>query len=172
MNNPSAFLATLADAFGPPAERGRHDRIARAVDTISDGAGFISQPYRAESMLERLERRGDISHRERRGGEEFARLFRRAHHDPLHAADMLRGSPGQISAHGTEAARRSISASLDALGGLGSPCGSAAWFVLGHELSVRQWAMREGWKGRALRHETATGILRGTLGVLAAHFGT
>jgi hypothetical protein len=57
------------------------------------------------------------------------------------------------------------------LGGIGSPTGSCAWFVLGCEHSLRQWAQREGWNGRPLNQHVATGILFGTLGVLVKHFG-
>jgi len=167
MTNSSAFLHALSAAFGPPGERRQHDRVDRASGTIADAADAIGYPWRAESLLERLERRGDIGHRERRGGEEFSRLFHLAHLDPLRAADMLRSAPGIAGSSGAEDARRRVMASLDALGGQDSLCGSAAWFILGNELSVRQWAMR-----RALRHDQATGILRGTLGVLASHFGT
>jgi len=38
-------------------------------------------------------------------------------------------------------------------------------------LSMREWAMREGWGGRPLREEVAKGTLVGALGVLAKHFG-
>jgi hypothetical protein len=72
--------------------------------------------------------------------------------------------------HGSEWARRRINAALDALGGHMSPCGSCAWFVLGQEMSIRAWAIREKWGGRPIREEVAKGTLIGTLGVLARHF--
>jgi len=99
-------------------------------------------------------------------------LFQLAHLDPLRAADIVREGRGNgAGPHGSERARRRIIAAMDALGGHGSPCATAAWFVLGCELSMREWAMREGWGGRPLREEVAKGTLVGALGVLAKHFG-
>jgi len=157
----------------PTPERLAHDRIAQATDTIADADGSIGQPWLVESMLQRMYRRGDIGPPEWRAGEEFARLFRRAHLDPLKATDMGRDSlRSQIGGpHGSDRARRRVMAALDALGGQASPCGSCAWFVLGCEFSVRQWALREGWGGKPLSETVAKGTLLGTLGVLAKHFG-
>jgi hypothetical protein len=69
-------------------------------------------------------------------------------------------------------ARRRVHQSLEALGGLSSPAGSCVWHVVGLQRSVREWAVREGWRGRPVRQEQAKGILVGALGVLAAHSGT
>lgn len=159
---------------GPTAERQQHDRITREADQVVDSDGGIGLPWRAESMLERMERNGDISHRERHAGEEFARLFRHAHLDPLKAADPARGirrSRPEPQPHESDRARRRVIAALDALGGQSSPCGSCAWFVLGCEISIRAWALREGWGGKPLSPHTAKGTLLGALGVLARHFG-
>jgi outer membrane receptor protein involved in Fe transport len=38
-------------------------------------------------------------------------------------------------------------------------------------LSVREWAIRQGWGGRPVDHKAAAGILIAALGVLAAHLG-
>lgn len=158
----------------PSPERRQHDRIARATLTLADTDGSIGLPWHVESMLGRMQRRGDIGSRERHAGEEFQRLFRQAHLDPLKASDPRReGQRSQPETpHGGDRARRRILAALDALGGQASPCGTCAWFVLGHELTVNAWAIREGWGGKPLHPATAKGILTGTLGVLASHFGT
>lgn len=157
----------------PTRERRRHGRIERVSVQIPDARGEIGQPFRAEGLLALLERRGDISATQRQAGDEFARLFRLASLDPLRAADMGRvpiagmvGSP-----HSSEHARRRINDALQALGGHGSPCGSCAWFIVGCELSIKDWAIREGWGGRALDERVAKGTLIGALGVLEAHFG-
>ena len=157
----------------PSPERRQHDRITRADETVADTNGAIGLPWYTESMLARLERRGDITARERHAGEQFNRLFQLAHLDPLRAADLRRMAPGEQTgrAHGGERARRRIIQAIDALGGHGSPCGSCAWFVLGVDLSLHEWARREGWGGRTIRYEVAKGTLCGTLGVLAKHFG-
>lgn len=172
----SHFAAALSDSLSaaPTPERGNHDRITREADTIADSDGSIGLPWRVESMLERMQRTGDIGHRERMAGEEFGGLFQLASLDPLRASDMVRGErvlAGKGEPHGSDRARRRVIAALDALGGASSPCGSCAWFVLGCELTVNAWAVREGWGGRPLRPAVAKGTLIGTLGVLAHHFG-
>jgi len=153
-------------------ERLQHDRITRDAATVADSSGGIGLPWRVESLLARLERRSEISAGQHAAGDEFHRLFQRACLDPLKAADVLRDSPGSVGPHGSVFARRRVAAALDALGGIGSPCGSCAWFVLGADLSLNQWCIREGWSGRPLRHDVGKGILCGALGLLAAHFGT
>jgi hypothetical protein len=171
---PSGFLHALsASLAGPTPEREQHDRITRPDETLADSDGGIGNPYRAETLLERLERRGDITARERHAGEEFARLFHLAHLDPLKSADVRReGQRRQREEpHGSDRARRRILAALDAMGGQSSPCGSAAWFILGCEQSIQAWAIREGWANRPIRPEVAKGILLGSLGILARHFG-
>lgn len=157
----------------PSPERHQHDRVTRAADQIVDASGAIGQPWRAEGLLARLERHGDIGPRERMAGEEFARLFQLAALDPLRAADMGPRPPTSIFGGPQRSlwARDQINLALDALGGLHSPCGTCAWFVLGLELSMRDWALREGWGGRPIRPEVAKGTLLGTLGVLAKYFG-
>jgi len=157
----------------PTPERRQHDRVTRDAETLSDAAGAIGMPWRVEGLLGRLERHGHIGARERHAGEEFGRLFQLAHLDPIRAADLAHGDrTGSAAAnHGSERARRKVLAALDALGGQGSPCGTCAWFVLGCEMSVRAWAMREGWGGKPLSEPVAKGTLIGTLGVLAKHFG-
>jgi len=157
----------------PTPQRYRHDRVTRDSETLADSDGAIGLPFRVEGLLGRLERHGDITASQRHAGEEFARLFALAHLDPIRAADVLRGerTGSAATSHGSERARRRVLAALDALGGQASPCGTCAWFVLGCEMTVTAWAMREGWGGRPLSREVAKGTLIGSLGVLARHFG-
>ncbi len=68
-------------------------------------------------------------------------------------------------------ARNRVWEALVALGGHRSPAGCCAWFVIGLQYSLREWALREGWGGRLLHRRTASGILLGTLGVLQTHYG-
>ena len=160
------------DRITRDTERLAHDGINRDSTTIRDTHGGIGLPWRVESLLARLERRSEISPGQHAAGDEFHRLFQRACLDPLKAADVLRDSPGSVGPHGSVFARRRVAAALDALGGISSPCGSCAWFVLGADLSLNQWARREGWANRPIRHDVAKGTLVGALGVLAGHFGT
>ena len=163
---------TMASVDGPLPERLQHDRVTRDEQQLADAEGNIGLPWRVEGLLHRLERHGDIGPRERLAGEEFARLFHHAQMAPLRAGDMLTPLHRPAApAIGTAFAQRNLNLAFDALGGLDSPCGACAWFVLGLELSMRDWALREGWAGRAIRQEVAKGVLLGTLGTLAKHFG-
>jgi hypothetical protein len=69
------------------------------------------------------------------------------------------------------AARERVARALDALGGHGSPAGSCVWHVVGMQVSIREWALRQGWGGRPVPRENARGILIAALGVLAKHYG-
>ena len=167
----SRFLAAL-DTTLPP-ERIQHGRVERARETIADSAGGIGRPYIAEGLLGMMERRGQISMAQRAAGEQFCQWFRIAQIDPLRAADMGQRTPSGMPASGVaiEHARRRVNAALDACGGIGSPCGCACWYILGLEQTVSEFARREGWSGRPMRHETARHLLVGALSVLAAHYG-
>jgi hypothetical protein len=68
-------------------------------------------------------------------------------------------------------ARRRVHEAMEMLGGISSPAGSCVWHVVGLQRSVREWAIRQGWAGRPIRHEQAQGMLVAALGMLAAHFG-
>src|ERR1700733_14974817 len=54
---------------------------------------------------------------------------------------------------------------------IASPAGSCVWHVVGCEWTIRDWALREGWGGRPLSEEAASGVLVGALGVLQALYG-
>ena len=55
----------------------------------------------------------------------------------------------------------------EALGGISSPAGSCVWHVVGLRQSAREWAIRQGWGGRPVRHEQAVAAL----GRFSAHYG-
>ena len=42
---------------------------------------------------------------------------------------------------------------------------------LGWERSLKEWALEQGWSGRRVSQEAASGILIAALGALEAHFG-
>lgn len=153
-------------------ERLQHDRITRDEHQSADSEGGIGQPYRVEGLLARLQRHGDIGPGEKMAGEKFAELFRQAHMDPLHAAGMAQrchavaaGEPNGVSA------RERLNLVLDDLGGLGTPVATASWFVLGHQMSIRQWSMRESWGGRPLSQAVAKGLIIAALHIIRRHFG-
>jgi hypothetical protein len=57
-----------------------------------------------------------------------------------------------------------------AVGGLGSAGGSCIWHVVGWQQSLKEWALEQGWNGRRVSQEAASGILIASLGTLEAHF--
>lgn len=153
-----------------PPERRQHGKVTRAREQIADSHGSIGRPYDVEDLLGQLQNRGTITPAQRKAGELFAQDFHLSNLHPLRAASLIRTggkTPTEVPLH----AKRRLSRALDALGGMASPCGSAAWNILGTGRSIYDFANREGWSGRALRHETAKHLLIGALSVLAAHYG-
>lgn len=169
-----AALARKLQADPITPERRTHDTVRRDKHQVVDAAGHIGNPWRVDSMLGKLEAGGSISAAQRSAGEQFQRLFRLAALDPLHAGrfdERALGTGRGRENHTSEWAKAKVNRALDALGGLHSPCGSCAWFVLGLELSVSEWGRREGWSSRPLNPHVAKGTLIGCLGVLEKHLG-
>jgi hypothetical protein len=156
-----------ADVVAPPPEREQHNPVERLSRPIADAAGAIARPFRALSVLDQLERNGTITAPMAVAGMKFHDWFRLAALDPLRAAALLRvPGGGQPNPVGNEWARRKVGESLDWLGGMSSPAGDCAWFVVGLEWSLTRWA-RERQKARV---HLATGVLVAALGVLAAKY--
>lgn len=164
-----------ASTIAPTPERLRHGRVTRTRrgDTVLDSDGAASIPWLAHSMLDRMHAAGEITDAMRLAGDEFHRLFVLAGHSRLRAADYSadRVSGGRADSDGirSERARRRVIAIMAALGGQGSIVGSAAWFVLGEQMTIAEWARREGWSGRPLNHHAARGRVIAMLDVLARH---
>lgn len=165
-------VAAIDDENAPSRERRQHNGVGRSAKQIADSAGDIGRPWRVVDILASMSGRGLIDKRELMAGEKFHEDFQLAGLDPLRAADMGRIpiSGGRSDYRGSIAARGRVIAALDALGGNASPSGSCAWYVLGCELSVRQWCLRGAWSGRPVSQHAASGILIGALGVLAHHW--
>jgi hypothetical protein len=121
-----------------------------------------------------MHKAGTITHTMVDAGRTFERQFVMAQLDPLRAPDIAR-----IPGNGREpdpddrtlGARRRVNGALRALGGPGAAMGSVAWHVLGCGCSLREWTLRQGWNGRQLRSEQATGVLIAALDLLAVHYG-
>jgi hypothetical protein len=162
----------------PTSERLQHGPVERLPRTIADVAGNPSRPYRAVDTLAIMERRGSITAGMRQAGEDFRARFAVAQLDPLRALDLShlrlgergprpdREGPGQR----IEAARTAVWRAIQGVGGIASPAGSCLWHVLGWERSVKEWALEQGWSGRRVSQESASGILVAGLGALEAHF--
>ena len=164
---------------GPTPERHRQGRIERLAQPIPDAAGRPSQPYRAVDTLMVMERRGSITATMRQAGEDFRARFAVAQLDPLRALDLshLRIAEPRLRRDNDgpgpriEAARGTVWRAIQAVGGIASPAGSCLWHVLGWERSLKEWAQGQGWSGRRVSQETASGILIAALGALETHLG-
>ena len=164
----------------PTRERYGQGAVERLERPIADHAGRPSRPYRAVDVLAMMERRGTITAGMRRAGEDFRASFATAQLDPLQALDPARLRLGRLGGHRSEdgphrrieAARQAVWRALVAVGGIGSPAGSCLWHVVGWESSVKEWALRQGWNGRRVSQEAASGMLIAALGALEAHFAS
>ena len=138
-----------------------------------------SRPYRALDTLAIMERRGSITTGMRQAGEDFRVRFATAQLDPLRAIDISRlrlgDRPSRSRDEGPglriEAARNAVWRAIQSVGGIASPAGSCVWHVVGWESSLKAWAVEQGWNGRRVSQEAASGILIAALGALEAYFG-
>jgi hypothetical protein len=158
-------------------ERLRHGAVEPGP-VIADDEGRPSRPHRAVDTLLLMERRGSITPGMRQAGEDFRRRFAQAQLDPLRALDVARLSLGDKPAprgdHApgmrAEAARNAVWRAIRAVGGIASPAGSCLWHVVGWERSLNEWAQEQGWSGRRVSPEAASGILIAALGALQNGF--
>jgi hypothetical protein len=161
----------------PTAERYRHGPIERLDRPITDSGGTIARPHYAVDTLMAMERRGTITAAMRQAGENFRRHFVIARLDPLRALDWSQPKQqGALPSYRDEAgwrierAREIVWQTISAVGGLNSPGGSCLWHVVGWERSLKEWALDQGWNGRRVSPESASGILIAVLGTLDAHY--
>jgi Domain of unknown function (DUF6456) len=167
-----------AAAVVPTPERRNQGLVERLDRPIADEAGRPARPYRAVDTLAAMERRGSITAGMRQAGEDFRARFAVAQLDPLRVHDWSRPRDrGSIRFDGDqpglriEAARNAVWKAIQAVGGVGSPAGSCLWHVVGWERSLKEWALEQGWSGRRVSQEAASGILIAALGALETHFG-
>ena len=153
-----------------------HKLQNRQLDRIREGdpGGRIVVHHRLVDTLGRMLRSGTIDQAMHDAGRDFQAAFILAQLDPLRALPVLRvpgaGREPDLNERQLRARRR-VKDALQALGGHGSPTGSWAWHVLGCQRSIREWAMRQGWRGRPLHVQQAQGIALAALDLLARHFG-
>jgi hypothetical protein len=160
--------------LAPTAERRAHDVIERLPHAIADEDGRPARPFRVVDTLGAMLRKSTITPEMHQAAEDFHALFVTAQLDGLRVPDLRRLPQGRHELPITLAqaeARKRVWLALKTLGGLTAPAGSCVWHVVGCEWTVKDWALREGWNGRSLSQEAASGILIGALGVLQAHFG-
>jgi hypothetical protein len=162
------------EGIAPTLERWRRGDVELAPNTIADEAGRPARPYRTQGPIDIMLRKGTITAPMRQAAEDFHALFVRAALDPLRVPDLRRTRQGGHELDPSvrqEEARKRVWKALAVLGGIASPAGSCVWHVAGCQWNLKEWALREGWGGRPLTPETASGVLVGALGVLQAHFG-
>ena len=164
-----------AGALTPPPVAGvkPHKVQGRQLEEVreKDPDGRVVVQHRTVDMLGKMLRAGTITPEMHDAAKDFQASFIVAQLDPLCAASLLRvpgaGRAPELSDRQLDARRR-VHHAIATLGGHDSPGGSCVWSVLGHRMSLRQWALRQGWSGRPVRQEHAQGILIAALGMLAS----
>ena len=130
-------------------ERVRPDgSVIRYVREENDGQK-PAEHYRTVDTLTLMLRNRTITGAMHDAGQQFSQDFARAFGSGV-ASPKLDGmpggtAPGEMMVERNAGAARAVRQALDAVGGNGSPAGSALWFVAGLGLSVRAWALRRGW---------------------------
>jgi hypothetical protein len=182
MNRRKPEIKAIAEpgeyAPAPTEERHRHGTIERLDRPIADETGRTARPYRTVDTLAAMERRRSITPGMRQAAEDFRVRFVTAQLDPLRALDYSRprdGGTGRAQRGGesglqVESAREHVWRAIVAVGGPSSPGGSCLWHVVGWECSLKEWAFSQGWNGRRVSQEAASGILIAALGALETHY--
>ena len=161
------------DMAKPSRWRLQHGGFSEPIREADPETGTPVQHRRAVDTLGLMLANGNITPQMHEAGCIFRTLFRSAAIDRMSTSQLIRlagSTTNDLSAHQLDARRR-MNHALDALGGHGGPAGSCVWFVVGLEMSVREWAARQGWGGRPVSQPIAGGMLVAGLGVLATHFG-
>jgi hypothetical protein len=161
------------DLSKPSQWRLQHGSFSAPIRAADPDTGSPVQHRRAVDTLGQMLANGTITPQMHEAGCIFRTLFRSAAIDSMSTSQLIRlpgSTADRLSDRQLDARRRVLNA-LDALGGHDSPAGSCVWFVVGLEMSVREWAARRGWSGRPVPQPIAGGIIVAALGILAMHFG-
>jgi hypothetical protein len=161
------------DLSKPSQWRLQHGSFSAPIRAADPETGSPVQHRRAVDTLGQMLANDTITPQMHEAGCIFRTLFRSAAIDSMSTSQLIRlpGSTADRLSNRQMDARRRVLAALDALGGHDSPAGSCVWFVVGLEMSVREWAARRGWSGRPVPQPIAGGIIVAALGILAMHFG-
>ena len=149
------------------------DRKAELVRE-ADPDGRPVTHARAADTIDRMRKAGTITRAMHDAARDFEAHFTIAAYDATPPRDMVRVSGGGWTNDLTDnqiAARNRVTRALGTLGGSASPGGSCVWHVVGLGHSLREWAVQQGWSGRPMYGNQATGVLVTALGVLAVHYG-
>ena len=162
------------DDVGRPSKwRLQHGGFSEPIREADPDTGSPVQHRRAVDSLGLMLATGNITPQMHEAGCIFRTLFRSAAIDSMATSQFVRlgGATADTMSVRQVDARRRVAGAMDALGGHGSPAGSAIWFVVGLEMSIREWSARQGWSGRPVPQPIAGGMLVAGLGILAMHFG-
>lgn len=160
------------DLAMPTKWRLQHGGFSDPIREADPESGLTVVHRRAVDTLGVMLSNGTITPAMHDAGQVFRTQFQRAALHGVRVASLVRitGTPQPSLTEAQGIARQKVARALEALGGFDSPCGSIAWHVLGLEISIRDWARRQGWGGRLMHPAQAQGTLISALGVLAAHF--
>ena len=154
----------------PHKVRGRQLEEVREKDPD----GRIVVHHRTVDTLGKMLKSRTITPEMHDAAKDFQAAFILANLDPLRALPILRvpgtGREPELNERQLDARRR-VHEALEDLGGLSSPAGSCVWHIVGLQRTIHEWAIRQNWGGRTMRHEQAQGILFAALGVLAGARG-
>lgn len=161
------------DLSRPSLWRLQHGGFAEAVREADPETGTPVHRRRAVDTLGAMLTNGTITTEMHEAGCVFRTQFRSAALDGMRTTQLIRmpRGTGSTLTERQVASRDRVLAALDALGGPGSPGGSAVWHVLGLECSIREWAMSQGWQGKPIAPAQAQGMFTAALSVLALHYG-
>ena len=157
----------------PSKWRLQHGGFDAAVRGTDPETGCPVAHRRATDTLGLLLANGTITQHMHDAGVTFRTLFQRAALNSMRTMSMIRIEGGSIDplSESQASARQKVAHAICTLGGFDSPGGSVVWHVIGFEISIRDWALRQGWAGRHMHPPQAQGMLVGALGVLTVHFG-
>jgi hypothetical protein len=163
----------VEDLSKPSKWRLQHGGFSEPIRSADPETGTPVAHRRAVDALGMMLANGTITAQMHEAGCIFRTLFRSAALDSIATTQFVRvgGATADTMSTRQVDARRRVVRAMDALGGHGSPAGSAIWFVVGLEMSIREWSARQGWCGRAVPQPIASGMLVAGLGILAMHFG-
>jgi hypothetical protein len=161
------------DLSKPSRWRLQHGAVTPPERGADPDTGTPVLRRRAVDTLGMLLENGSITPEMHGAAAIFRAHFRAAALDGMRTMPLIR-IPRGTSDTLTErhvSAREKVTAAIAHVGGMASPGGTCLWHVVGLECSIREWAMQEGWNGRALVPAHGQGILVCALGALAEHYG-
>lgn len=170
---PKVAKASPEDLLKPSKWRLQHDGFPEPNREADPDTGSLVQHRRTVDTLRQMPAKGSIAPQMHEAGCIFRTLSRSAAIDRMATSQLIRVDGSNADSLSTRQldARRRMLRTFDALGGHVGPARSCVWFVVGLEMSVPEWATRQGWCGRPVPQPIASGMLVVAPGILILHFG-